>query len=54
MHPAVLRGSEKSRMRIKVPSTITLSFPTLSPLFTVEKKKINTWTDHVFKTPQTF
>jgi hypothetical protein len=36
-HPAVLQGSKKSCMHMKVPSTTTLSFPTLSPLLIVGK-----------------
>jgi hypothetical protein len=39
-HPAVLRGSKKSRMRMKVPSTTTLSFPTISPLLIMEKNVV--------------
>jgi hypothetical protein len=36
-HRAVLWGSKKSRLHMKVPSTTTLSFPTLWPLFTTGK-----------------
>jgi hypothetical protein len=46
-HPAVLRGSKESRMRIKVPSTTTLSFPTLSPLLTAGKNKVGYILDRV-------
>jgi hypothetical protein len=45
MHPAVLRGSKKSRMRMKVPSTTTLSFPTLSPLLTAGKNRVGYFLD---------
>jgi hypothetical protein len=37
-HPAVLRGSKKLHMHMKVPSTTMLSFPALSPLLTAGKK----------------
>jgi hypothetical protein len=36
----VLRGSKKSRMRMKALSTTTLSFPTISPLLTVGKNLV--------------
>jgi hypothetical protein len=44
-HPAVLRGSKKSRMRMKVPSTTTLIFPTLSPLLTAGKNIVGYFLD---------
>jgi hypothetical protein len=37
-HLAVLQGSKKSHVRMKVPSTTTLGFATLSSLLTVGKK----------------
>jgi hypothetical protein len=46
-HPAVLRGSKKSRMHMKAPSTTALSFPTLSPLLTMEKNKVGYFLDRV-------
>jgi hypothetical protein len=46
-HLAVLRGSKKSRTRMKVPSTITLSFPTLSPLLTAEKNIVRYFLESV-------
>jgi hypothetical protein len=45
MHPAVLRGSKKSRMRMKVPFTAMLNFPTLSPFLTVGKNKVGYFLD---------
>jgi hypothetical protein len=44
-HPAVLRGSKKLRMSMKVPSTTTLSFPTLSPLLTAGKNIVGSFLD---------
>jgi hypothetical protein len=44
-HPVVLRGSKKSRMRMKVPSTTTLSFSTLSPLLTAGKNIVGYFLD---------
>jgi uncharacterized protein YneF (UPF0154 family) len=40
-----LRGSKKSRMRTKVPSTTTLGFPTLSPLLTAGKNIVGYFLD---------
>jgi hypothetical protein len=42
---AVLRGYKNSRMYMKVPSTTTLSFPTLSPLLTVGKNIVGYFVD---------
>jgi hypothetical protein len=54
MHPVMLRGSKKSRMCMKVPSTTTLSFPTLSPLLTAGKIQSDTFlTDHVEREEET-
>jgi hypothetical protein len=39
-HPKASRGSKKSHMHMKVPSTTTLSFPTLSPLLTAGKNTV--------------
>jgi hypothetical protein len=47
MHPAVLRGSKKSHMRMKVPSTNMLSFSTLLPLLTAGKNKVEYFIDRV-------
>jgi hypothetical protein len=47
MHPAALRGSKKSRMHMKVPSTTILSFPTLSRLLTAGKNKVGYFLDKV-------
>jgi hypothetical protein len=44
-HTAVLRGSKKSRMCMKVPSTTALSFPTLSPLLTAGRNKVKYFLD---------
>jgi hypothetical protein len=44
-HPVVLRGSKKSRMRMKVPSTTTLSFPSLLPLLTAGKNIVGYFLD---------
>jgi hypothetical protein len=46
-HPAASRGSKKSRMHMKVPSTTTLSFPTLSPLLTAGKNIVGYFLDRV-------
>jgi hypothetical protein len=46
-HLAVLQSSKKSRMRMKVPSTITLSFPTLLSLLTTGKNKVGYFLDRV-------
>jgi hypothetical protein len=46
MHPAVLRGSKKSRMHMKVPSTTTLSSPQFRHYLLREKIKSDTfWTE---------
>jgi hypothetical protein len=44
-HPAVLRGSKKSNMCMKAPSTTTLGFPTLSPLLTAGKNTVGYFLD---------
>jgi hypothetical protein len=48
-HSTVLQGSKKSLMRMKVPSTTTLSFPTLLPLLTVGKNKDGYFLDRVVR-----
>jgi hypothetical protein len=46
-HPAASRGSKKSRMHMKVLSTTTLSFPTLSPLLTAGKNIVGYFLNRV-------
>jgi hypothetical protein len=50
-HPAVLLGSKKSRMRMKVPSTTMLSLPTLSPLLSAGENKVGYFLDRVVLYP---
>jgi hypothetical protein len=44
-HPAVLRSIKILRMRMKVPSTAALSFPTLSPLLTAGRNIVGCFLD---------
>jgi hypothetical protein len=44
---AALQGSKKSHMHMKVPSTTTHSFLTLSPLLTAGKNKVGHILDRV-------
>jgi hypothetical protein len=46
-HSAMLQGSKKSRVRMKVPSTTRLSSSTLSPLLTTGKNKAGYFLDRV-------
>jgi hypothetical protein len=55
-HPAMMWGSKKSRMHMKVPSTTMLSSPTLSPLLTRGKNIVRYFLDRLrtFNIPHYF